>query len=106
MKSFSDWRIERRARKQARELLAFILAELDKGVPIGDLFVYNIEKPVLWKQKEGFWYVESEDHFEPRQKLYLLCGRGGAKEYARVVEALGGDEYSVTFDMDWTGGSE
>ena len=106
MKSFSDWRIERRARKEARKLLDFILAELDKGVSVEDLFVYNIEEPVLWKQKGGFWYVESEEHFTPTQKLYLLRGRGGAKEYARVVESIGNDEYSVTFDMDWTGESK
>jgi hypothetical protein len=100
MKSFSDWRIERRARKEARKLLGFILAELDKGVPVGDLFVYVVRRPVLWKQQGGFWYIELDDDLEPGQKLTLLSGRGGAKEDARVVERIGDGEYSVTFDVD------
>lgn len=100
MKSFREWRSERRARKEARMLFDFILAELDRGVSVKDLFVYNIEKPVLWDKEGGFWYVECDERLEPGQKIKLLSGRGGAEEEARIVAWLGngGDAYSITYD--------
>lgn len=105
MKSFWEWRNERRARKEARALLEYILSELDRGVSTRDLFVYNIENSVLWNKENGFWYVECAERLDVGQKIKLLCGRGGAVEEARIVAWLGGDAYSITYDldMDWTG---
>ena len=93
--------MERRARKEARALFDFILSELDRGVPPRDLFVYNIEQSVLWNKEGSFWYVECAERLEPGQKVKLLSGRGGAEEEARIVEWLGGDEYSITYEMEW-----
>lgn len=68
-----------------------------------DLFVYNIEAPVLWNKDGGFWYVECAERLDPGQKIKLLSGRGGAEEEARILEWLGdgGDFYMITYDMDW-----
>lgn len=105
MKSFSDWRIERRARKRAREVFEFILDQIERGVPVEDMFAFTVDSHVLWSQPEGVWYIRTEERMKPGELVVLKQGRGGREENARIVGVLMSEcvgnvsAYSVRFDV-------
>ena len=109
MKTFSEWRNERLARKRAREVFEYILDQIERGVPVEDMFAFTVDTSVLWSQSEGVWYIRTEERMKPGELVALKQGRGGREENARIVGVLMSEcvenvsAYSIRFDVDNVG---
>lgn len=102
----SRWRTKRRVQKQMNLLMEYIEKQLDAGVHPEDLLIYEISSEILWDVPLQSWKIffdGSEYGIElgEGELIYLLRGRGGAEEHARVISALDRDGwYSVRFDVE------
>jgi len=77
---------ERRRKKNVDALIVYIFSKLAEGHDITDILVWNLDAPVEWDRKRAVWTVFSPNELESGQRVYLLSGRGGADEEARVVD--------------------
>jgi hypothetical protein len=77
---------ERRRKKNVDLLLVYIFSKLAEGYSITDILVWNLESPVEWDRERAVWTVFSPEELESGQRVYLLSGRGGVDEEARVVD--------------------
>lgn len=100
---FRRWQTKRRVEKQVEALMKHIQEQLDAGVHPSDMLVYEIDKAIEWDRGLQSWkiYFPLEDvPLEVGELVFLMRGRGDAKEHARVVEALDGSWYTVRFDVE------
>jgi hypothetical protein len=94
------WLHKRRVEKQVQFFMDYIQQQLESGVHPDDLLVYEVSKPVEWDVPLQCWKISFILELSVGELVYLESGRGGAKEHARVVDALGDGWYSVRFDVD------
>jgi len=104
--SFREWRDNRRARKRAQIVLNYILDQLERGVPVEDLFAYTVDTHVRWSQPNGVWFILIDERMKPGELVHLKHGRGDREESARIVELLDSEcignvfAYSIRFDVE------
>lgn len=72
-----------------------------------DFWLWHVPEPVEWDIEAQCWAVAVSSHgdivFEPGEKIVMLSGRGGAREYASVENSLSletgeGRYYYLNFD--------
>lgn len=82
------WYADRKRDREITEIFDFILLKLEEGVPLSEIVVFTLDRPVEWNMRRQCWTVDFEVPLDPGQKVKLSSGRGGAVENATIVKCL------------------
>lgn len=82
------WYADRKRDREITEIFDFILLKLEEGVPLSEIVVFTLDRPVEWNMRRQCWTVDFEAPLDAGQKVKLSSGRGGAIENATIVKCL------------------
>jgi len=108
MQRLQKWWREKRQQRMLERFVEDVVAEEP------DFWLWHIPESVEWDIVRQCWAVVVRSHgdilFEPGEKVVMLSGRGGAKEYAVIEKSVSlktgeGRRYYLDFDSVVKGGS-
>ena len=92
---FYRWRMRRAQKKVWEEVVLALEEHLKSGLPLEDFLVFHLDQTVEWDKSLQSWIVRIPKEvfgdlvLDPGNRVYLINGRGGASEDARIEEVIG-----------------